>query len=142
MGHFITQLVSERTDCEIVAGVDLNVNAQTASYPTYTSIDQVTEAADVIIDFSHPSLLTPILHYAAEKGGIPAVLCTTGYTAEQTAELTKASETQPIFYSRNMSLGINLMLERRRQRCSATSSTLRSSKSTTIRRLTRRAARL
>lgn len=111
MGHFITQLVSERTDCEIVAGVDLNVNAQTASYPAYTSIDQVTEAADVIIDFSHPSLLTPILHYAAEKGGIPAVLCTTGYTAEQTAELTKASETQPIFYSRNMSLGINLMLE-------------------------------
>ena len=95
MGHFITQLVSERTDCEIVAGVDLNVNAQTASYPAYTSIDQVTEAADVIIDFSHPSLLTPILHYAAEKGGIPAVLCTTGYTAEQTAELTKASETQP-----------------------------------------------
>mgnify|MGYP000717080493 CR=1 FL=1 len=111
MGHFITQLVSERTDCEIVAGVDLNVNAQTASYPAYTSIDQVTEAADVVIDFSHPSLLTPILHYAAEKGGIPAVLCTTGYTAEQTAELTKASETQPIFYSRNMSLGINLMLE-------------------------------
>ena len=111
MGHFITQLVSERTDCEIVAGVDLNVHAQTASYPAYTSIDQVTEAADVIIDFSHPSLLTLILHYAAEKGGIPAVLCTTGYTAEQTAELTKASETQPIFYSRNMSLGINLMLE-------------------------------
>ena len=33
MRHFITQLVSERTDCEIVAGVDLNVNAQTASYP-------------------------------------------------------------------------------------------------------------
>lgn len=51
MGHFITQLVSERTDCEIVAGVDLNVNAQTASYPAYASIDQVTEAADVIIDF-------------------------------------------------------------------------------------------
>ena len=75
MGHFITQLVSERTDCEIVAGVDLNVNAQTASYPAYTSIDQVAEAADVIIDFSHPSLLTPILNYAAEKGGIPAVLC-------------------------------------------------------------------
>ena len=111
MGHFITQLVSERTDCEIVVGVDLNVHAQTASYPAYTSIDQVTEAADVIIDFSHPSLLTPILHYAVEKGGIPAVLCTTGYTAEQTAELTKASEMQPIFYSRNMSLGINLMLE-------------------------------
>ena len=70
-----------------------------------------TSGRIVIIDFSHPSLLTPILHYAAEKGGIPAVLCTTGYTAEQTAELTKASETQPIFYSRNMSLGINLMLE-------------------------------
>ena len=42
MGHFITQLVSERTDCEIVAGVDLNVNARTASYPTYTSLGHVT----------------------------------------------------------------------------------------------------
>ena len=46
MGHFITQLVSERTDCEIVAGVDLNVNAQTASYPTYTCLLYTSDAAD------------------------------------------------------------------------------------------------
>ena len=49
MGHFITQLVSERTDCEIVAGVDLNVNAQTASYPAYTSIDQVAVRGGTIV---------------------------------------------------------------------------------------------
>ena len=60
MGHFITQLVSERTDCEIVAGVDLNVNAQTASYPAYTSIDQVAQAADVPMIIRYLKVLTNV----------------------------------------------------------------------------------
>lgn len=109
MGRVITQLVSERSDCEVAAGVDLCPG--TADYPTYTTLQEVTEAADVIIDFTRPELLTDILGYAVEHGGIPAVLCTTGYSAEQVAALHDASETQPIFYSRNMSLGINLLVE-------------------------------
>lgn len=109
MGRVITQLVSQRSDCEIVAGVDLC--AGTAEFPNYTKIDAVSEAADVIIDFTSPDLLTDILGYAAEHGGIPAILCTTGYSAEQVAALKAASASQPIFYSRNMSLGINLLIE-------------------------------
>lgn len=110
MGRVIQQLVAERTDCTIVAGVDLFADS-TAAFPAYTSIADVQEEADVIIDFSHPSLLTPILSYAAQKGGIPAVLCTTGYSAEQVEALKTAAQTQPVFYSRNMSLGINLLIE-------------------------------
>lgn len=110
MGRVIQQLVAERTDCTIVAGVDLFADSA-AAFPTYTNIADVQEEADVIIDFSHPSLLTPILSYAAQKGGIPAVLCTTGYSAEQVEALKTAAQTQPVFYSRNMSLGINLLIE-------------------------------
>lgn len=110
MGRVIQQLVAERTDCTIVAGVDLFADS-TAAFPAYTNIADVQEEADVIIDFSHPSLLTPILSYAAQKGGIPAVLCTTGYSAEQVEALKTAAQTLPVFYSRNMSLGINLLIE-------------------------------
>lgn len=110
MGRVIQQLVAERTDCTIAAGVDLFADS-TAAFPAYTNIADVQEEADVIIDFSHPSLLTPILSYAAQKGGIPAVLCTTGYSAEQVEALKTAAQTQPVFYSRNMSLGINLLIE-------------------------------
>lgn len=110
MGRVIQQLVAGRTDCTIVAGVDLFADS-TAAFPAYTNIADVQEEADVIIDFSHPSLLTPILSYAAQKGGIPAVLCTTGYSAEQVEALKTAAQTQPVFYSRNMSLGINLLIE-------------------------------
>ena len=110
MGRVIQQLVAGRTDCTIAAGVDLFADSA-AAFPAYTNIADVQEEADVIIDFSHPSLLTPILSYAAQKGGIPAVLCTTGYSAEQVEALKTAAQTQPVFYSRNMSLGINLLTE-------------------------------
>lgn len=110
MGRVIQQLVAERTDCTIAAGVDLFADSA-AAFPAYTNIADVQEEADVIIDFSHPSLLTPILSYAAQKGGIPAVLCTTGYSADQVEALKTAAQTQPVFYSRNMSLGINLLIE-------------------------------
>ena len=110
MGRVIQQLVAGRTDCTIAAGVDLFADSA-AAFPAYTNIADVQEEADVIIDFSHPSLLTPILSYAAQKGGIPAVLCTTGYSAEQVEALKTSAQTQPVFYSRNMSLGINLLIE-------------------------------
>lgn len=109
MGRVITQLISGRSDCEIVAGVDLFNGS--ADFPTYTKLDDVKESADVIIDFSRPELLTDILGYTAEHAGVSAVLCTTGYSPEQVAALKAASASQPIFYSRNMSLGINLLVE-------------------------------
>ena len=109
MGRVITSLTADRSDCKIVAGVDLN--SDTADFPLYSKLDEVKESADVIIDFSRPELLTDILGYAAEHPGVSCVLCTTGYSAEQVEVLTAASKTLPIFYSRNMSLGINLLVE-------------------------------
>lgn len=108
MGAAITGIVNERDDCEIVAGVDVNT-AKTFGYQVYANIVDVTENADVIIDFSHPSTLDSILAYAVDKQ-MPAVLCTTGYSEGQLAQIEEASQKVALFHSGNMSLGINLLI--------------------------------
>lgn len=110
MGKVITELVGNRDDCEIVAGVDLAADTS-AGFPIYTEIEKVKEEADVVVDFSHPSALSPILSYSLNGKKIPLILCTTGYSTEQVESIKKAAESVPVFYSRNMSLGINLLIE-------------------------------
>lgn len=109
MGQAITACVDEREDCEIVAGVDIS-GAMLSRYPVFTSFADVTAEADVIIDFSHPSLLSDLLAFAKERG-LPAVISTTGFNDEQVAEIKEASGELAIFFSFNMSLGINLLVE-------------------------------
>ena len=108
MGAAITEIVRERDDCAIVAGVDVNT-AAAQDYPVYASVAEVREDADVMIDFSHPSALESILD-AAVKKQLPAVLCTTGYSDGQLEMIKKASEKVAMFHSGNMSLGINLLI--------------------------------
>ena len=110
MGAAVQSFVSQREDCSIAAGVDVSGGSQ-GSFPVYISISQVKEAAQVVVDFSHPSALSGILEYCRQHPGTAAVLCTTGYSAEQTREIQEASKELPLFYSRNMSLGINLLIE-------------------------------
>jgi 4-hydroxy-tetrahydrodipicolinate reductase len=106
MGRVVTQLVEEREDCVIVAGIDLQ--QQSLSYPVYTAFSDVKETADVIIDFSHPACLDNLLAFATEKK-IPAVICTTGLSCCQVDAIKEAAKTVPMFFSGNMSLGINLL---------------------------------
>lgn len=108
MGAAVQGFVAERDDCCIAAGVD--ITGKGGDHPVYRSIDEVTESIDVIIDFSHPSALSALLGYC-KRTGTPAVLCTTGYSPEQVEEVKEAAKTLPIFYSRNMSLGVNLLVE-------------------------------
>ena len=110
MGRVVESICSADPDIQIAAGFDL-LGSGEREFPVFSSPAQFSAGADAAIDFSHPSLLTPILSYAAQKGGIPAVLCTTGYSAEQVEALKTAAQAQPVFYSRNMSLGINLLIE-------------------------------
>ena len=68
------------------------------------------EKPDVIIDFSHPSALDSLIGYALSTG-TPLVLATTGYSDEQIEKIKKSSEQIPVFFTFNMSLGINLLVE-------------------------------
>ena len=109
MGAAVQAAVSTLEGCRIAAGVDPRGGA--ADFPVYESLSQVQETADAIIDFSHPSALEGILSYCREHPGTAAVLCTTGYSQEQVQAIEAASASLPLFYSRNMSLGVNLLLE-------------------------------
>lgn len=113
MGQVITRLVEEDADAEIVCGVDINTDMKN-SYPVVKSIEEFTGEADVVIDFSHPSCLTSVLNYC-RKNNTPVVLATTGFSAEQKAEFTEASKEIPLFFSANMSLGINLLISLAKQ---------------------------
>ncbi|MBE6604149.1 MAG: 4-hydroxy-tetrahydrodipicolinate reductase [Ruminococcaceae bacterium] len=92
----------------IVAGVDIHPTGA-ASYPVYTSADEFEGKADVIVDFSHHSALSSLLAYA-ERTATPLVVCTTGHTEEELTEMREAALRVPVFFSRNMSLGINLLM--------------------------------
>lgn len=108
MGKCLAKLINKSEDMNVVAGVD-KFAAENQSFPTFESIEKVNVKADVLIDFSHPSALHGILNYC-EKENIPAVICTTGFSEKDVDDIRKTSEKIPIFYSGNMSLGINLLL--------------------------------
>lgn len=110
MGHAVQNLVHQREECSIVAGVDITPQ-EASPFPVYASLEAVQEQAQVVVDFSNPSALSSILEYCRSHPGTAAVLCTTGYSAKQTQEIQKAAKELPLFYSRNMSLGVNLLIE-------------------------------
>lgn len=106
MGHVIQSVVGGKEDCEIVAGVDLNTESDT--FPIYSTFDDVKEKADVIIDFSNPALLDSMLTYSRQNK-IPVVIATTGYDDAQKKEIEEASKDTAVFFTYNMSMGINLL---------------------------------
>lgn len=109
MGQAISKIVAEDENAEIAAGLDINKCIENP-YPVYTNPSECREDADVIVDFSHPSAFGALLDFALSRK-LPIVVATTGLSDEQRNELVKASENIPVFFSANMSLGINLLIE-------------------------------
>ena len=109
MGQAITSLVANRDDVQIVCGVDTFTGIKN-EYPVYSEINQVIEDADVIVDFSNPASLQSILDYAKSKK-IGVIVATTGLSAQQKDMLVEASKEIPLFFSANMSLGVNLLID-------------------------------
>lgn len=109
MGREISACAAQRDDCIVVGGIDLNTELPN-NYPVFAKPAEINVDADVMIDFSNPALLPSLLQYA-EKTGVALVLCTTGYNSAQVESITRVSKNVPIFYSGNMSLGVNLLIE-------------------------------
>lgn len=107
MGKVINSVISERNDCVTTAGIDHIIESY-SDFPIVYSPAELNEKPDVIIDFSHPSALDSLLEYCLSTG-TPVVIATTGYNEEQIAKIKKASEQIPVFFTFNMSLGINLL---------------------------------
>ena len=109
MGRVITDIINKRNDASIVAGVDLDIS-QNGPFPVFNNFNDITIDADVIIDFSHPSVLTAMLDFAKAKK-LATVIATTGFSSEQIELINSAAKEIPVFFSFNMSLGINLLAE-------------------------------
>ena len=108
MGQSVVNICSGMEDVEVVAGFNRTAVSRNG-FPVYSDPMEYTGEADVVIDFSNPANLTALLRFAVERQ-VPIVLCTTGYSAAQLAEIDAAAQKVPVFKSGNMSLGINLML--------------------------------
>ena len=109
MGASLINVAASREDIEIVGGIDI-VEPVNAKFEYAKTFSELKCNADVIVDFSNPTVLDSMLEYAVEKN-IPVVICTTGYSEEQKKKIFAASEKIAVFYSGNMSLGINLIIE-------------------------------
>lgn len=73
--------------------------------------------ADVVIDFSHHTVVADVLAYA-KKIGAAAVIGTTGHTEEEKAMIYEAAKEIPVFFSGNMSLGIAVLCRLAKQAAS------------------------
>lgn len=104
MGHEVRALIENNDALELVASVDAMGGAG-----IYTNICDVTEEADVIIDFSIAAATDALLAYAVEKQ-IPVIIATTGHSKEQLEAIHAASEKVAVFHSANMSLGVYLLV--------------------------------
>ncbi len=93
----------------VVAAVDVFNGIVPEGIPFYNSLADVTEKADAVIDFSHHTAVPDICEFVRNTK-TPCVVASTGHTESELAMLRALSAEFPVFFSRNMSLGINLLI--------------------------------
>ncbi len=112
LGTEIGNCISEFKNYRIIAGIDIkDQDFNTQNYNVYDNIQKVIDneiLADVVIDFSHPSALAQTLDYCS-KNGVPLILGTTGLNNSDKKNISAHSKKIPIFWSVNMSIGINIL---------------------------------
>jgi 4-hydroxy-tetrahydrodipicolinate reductase len=109
MGQVISRLASQSDDIKIAAGFDL-YDGINNPYPVFSNLNSCNVKVDVIIDFSSPAALENLLLYAT-KTSVPIVVATTGLTQANMNLLETAAKKIPVFFSANMSIGVNLLID-------------------------------
>ena len=109
MGHVLCDMIAQRDDCCVVAGIDVKDGEQNG-IPVYDSLEKLNGKGDVVIDFSSPAAVEKALPYC-EARKLPIVVCTTGLSEELQLKVVQLSRTVPVFKSANMSMGINVLSE-------------------------------
>lgn len=109
MGRVISSIVSDSKNIEIAAGCD-KIASSGCGYPVFENISECTNPVDVVIDFSHPSAFEEVTQFCM-AGNIALIMATTGLSDNQVTALSQMAKEIPVFYSANMSMGINLLIE-------------------------------
>lgn len=101
MGKMLTECANT-FGYEITGGFDVTPHA---NIPTFNDTNKVNVPFDVVIDFSRPETLTPLISLIEQKR-VPVVIATTGYNDSELKSISLLSQRVPVFRSGNMSLGI------------------------------------
>ena len=99
MGKVLADMIEDRNGYELAGVIDPLAGDTLAA---------CGGDADVVIDFSNPANLGMLAEYCTANN-CPAVIATTGYTAEQTEQIKQLAGQIPVVFSANYSLGINIM---------------------------------
>ena len=85
MGQVISGICREDSEIEIVAGIDPYTGKENP-YPVFPEIGQCEIEADVVVDFAAAAAVDSLLDYCVKRS-LPVVLCTTGLSEAQLAEV-------------------------------------------------------
>lgn len=102
MGRALTENATS-FDYAVTGGFD--ISPADGPIAVFDDVRNVNVPFDVIIDFSRPQTLAPIIALA-ERARAPVVIATTGYNASELKSIRMLSERVPVLLSGNMSLGI------------------------------------
>ena len=108
MGQILCKMINDDSELELTCGVDKT--SENSNFKCFKSFDEVNVDIDIIVDFSHHSLTSEMINYAIKKN-LPLVIATTGQTDEEKKIILEASNTIPIFYAANYSIGIAVLIE-------------------------------
>lgn len=116
IGRAITEACGEDPDCvigsalgRVSVGVDVGILAGVGPVGVVVADDVggVVEAADVCVDFTHPSLIQGLLETSLEHKK-PLVIGTTGFSVVELELINQVARQVPIVHAPNMSVGVNL----------------------------------
>ncbi len=90
---------------------EVGIDLQAGDFPgtLFSSAAEVDVPFDIAIDFSRPKATMAVLELCLREKK-PLVTGTTGLGEAEMVRLKEAAKVIPVFYSRNMSLGVNLQL--------------------------------
>lgn len=94
---------------DVVAGYGLNEEVING-VKVYNDFSKVEEEFDVIADFSNKNITEEVLTFVEEKNK-PLVMATTGLSDELEKRIYDISKKIPVVYSKNYSIGVNVMSE-------------------------------
>jgi 4-hydroxy-tetrahydrodipicolinate reductase len=111
MGRTVAAEIEGEKDLELTGAVEAaGVEGSTLGIAVTSSLGEVIGGCDIIVDFTNPEAALEHIEECAGTG-VPAVVGTTGFSAEQLEKARAAGSSVPLLITPNMSAGVNLMFK-------------------------------
>jgi 4-hydroxy-tetrahydrodipicolinate reductase len=112
MGAAITEAISRQNDLQLTATIENpdhpDLGTEVNGTKVGGSLPEVIDSADVVVSFTNPTATANHAQIAAQHKK-PFVTGTTALSDQQIASLKQASQTIPLVFAPNMSVGVNLL---------------------------------